>query len=840
MYQYIFNPRTGRFDAISDMQNEPGTYKNLINAYTGQIDAVSNLGTQYSYVLNPRTMLLDRILWYPPNKSELLLYLTFAVVNIAGTNYFRDLSPLGLNAKAITTTTPYDSIQLNTDIRLQNACNSAGCLNQFYNSNVYICVENGDIYMQTNETSNFVGLTQTSRAWAGMAISSNGNVYACVYNGSIYMQTNGAGNFVTLSQTTRNWNGMTASPNGNIYACVDGGDIYMQTNGTGNFVALNQGNKNWFSITASPNGNVYACDVNGDIYMQTNGTGDFVALNQTFRDWSAMACTFDGNVYVSVYGGDIYMQTNGTGDFVALNQTNRNWYGLATAPNGNVYASVYGGDMYMQTAGAGNFVALSQGTKNWSAGTCTNTAKTVLLTDLSQLYLDNYIFSNVTNNIFLIYSAEQVGNNLTIILDRIGARIEKLTNWGVIEAGVVGTTFAIKINNDHVVCVPHTKSPIIDYNIRTKTYETYGIIPTKVASYLKGDLVPNNHVISFPYNASTILDIDTQNKSISLLGDYSSYTNGIFGLNGQLILTTPENTIFSLPNSYNACVNYNYVTQTIESYGNLINATHQDKFLVPVKINDNLIVGIPYDYNKVVNIDPINKTIDEYGSFGTMNTKFFTYHKINDDLICCVPGSNTVVMNIIPSSKTVETYGILSGTTPFMNSILLTKGILAGHIIAIPRNFTQVMDIDPINKTVRFWGSFGTSTNKYSSKLIELSNGHVIAFPRSANYLIDIDPVNEIITNIYDFGNYTQKFGSTGNLFDYSIIEISNEQIIAPPTYWIQFADFNPLTNKVFRLGYIDIIDKEKFSRNPIIFDGTKRLIYPKLWIQGIIDITLR
>jgi len=79
-------------------------------------------------------------------------------------------------------------------------------------------------------TKKFDGLSQTTRSWFGMTTAPNGNVYACMNNGDIYIQTGGAGNFIALSQTTRLWIGMTATTNGNVYACSQNSGIFMQTN----------------------------------------------------------------------------------------------------------------------------------------------------------------------------------------------------------------------------------------------------------------------------------------------------------------------------------------------------------------------------------------------------------------------------------------------------------------------------------------------------------------------------------------------------------------------------------------------------------------------------------
>ena len=54
------------------------------------------------------------------------------------------------------------------------------------------------------------------------------DIYACVNGGDIYKQTNGAGNFLPLGQTSRQWVGMTTLGT-DVYACVYGGDIYRLT-----------------------------------------------------------------------------------------------------------------------------------------------------------------------------------------------------------------------------------------------------------------------------------------------------------------------------------------------------------------------------------------------------------------------------------------------------------------------------------------------------------------------------------------------------------------------------------------------------------------------------------
>ncbi len=560
---------------------------------------------------------------FPPNGTQLLMYLNFNVIDIGGTKYFQDKSLLGLNALALTTTTPYDSIQLNTDIRLQNSCNSAGCFSQFYNG---------------------------------------------------------------------------------------------------------------------------------------------------------------------------------------------------TSPD------------------------------------ISNTAKTVLLTDLSQLYLDNYIFSYVTNNIFLIYSAEQVGNNLTIILDRIGARIEKMTEWGISQIeGAVAFDSALKVSDDIICCSPYDvilNPDIINFNIKTKTTDSFPSYFVNNASnshnpYQVFIKTPNGHIIGFPYNDTRICDIDPIAKAVSFFGDFSTGAQGRFNVNRVLLLG--DNGIIALPRTLNYVVKYNYVTHLIENFGTLTAGTV--RFNDMCYINDNLIVVIPWDYNKIINIDGINKTIDEYGSIGTSTLKVGSYEKINDDLICCISRNMAYIFNIIPSSKTVETYGTFTGTNNYMSSVKLTKGEKTGHVLAIPATNSQILDIDPIAKTYRQWGNLGGTTfkfwtqakNEQNISLIELDNGHVLAFPDSYNYIIDIDPINEVITNISDLGNAIGKFRYSSVNLSY-INDIIN-QILCYPVTNSTFLDYNPETNRVFKIGNLGInagLNNTISINNNMIFDGLKRILLAKTHAQGIIDITLR
>src|ERR1035437_118021 len=333
-----------------------------------------------------------------------------------------------------------------------------------------------------------------------------------------------------------------------------------------------------------------------------------------------------------------------------------------------------------------------------------NTSKTVLLIDLCQLYLDNMIFSNVVNNIFLIYSSEQLSNNLNLILDKIGCRVKKITCWGNTKSGF-GALQSKKVNNE-LICLPVTDTDgVIIYDITKKTCSSLGSFITVAVShtspFVNEIVAPNGHLIGFPYNETRIVDIDASSKIITMLGTTSPST-GLFENNypstsGQgrfsnmnNIITLSNDNILAFPQTPNYVTEYNCVTKQIETYGHdfVYYPTGNAQLVYRA---DSLIVAIPFGDTKIININSITKTSETYGTFPA-GYKYLSYQIINDDLITCVPYTATCILNIHPRSKTYETYGIFAGSTLYRESVLLDNG----HILGIPYNATQFLDIDPI------------------------------------------------------------------------------------------------------------------------------------------------
>jgi phage gp46-like protein len=213
----------------------------------------------------------------------------------------------------------------------------------FLGDKTYVCVENGEIYMQDGIGNPFNSISQGNRFWTGMT-SRGSNVYACGFDEGIYMQSGGVGNFVNLGQSVLRWYGMTTH-NDDVYACVFDGSIYVQYDGVGNFVTTGQANRQWAAI-ASNGSDLYACSFQGRIYKQVGGVGNFgvIAEQTDSRDWTGIVF-LNGDMYACVDGGDIYIQVGCIGDFLPIGQTTRRWWNLASYKN-NLYGSVRDGDLF--------------------------------------------------------------------------------------------------------------------------------------------------------------------------------------------------------------------------------------------------------------------------------------------------------------------------------------------------------------------------------------------------------------------------------------------------------------------------------------------------------------
>jgi hypothetical protein len=380
---------------------------------------------------------------------------------------------------------------------------------------------------------------------------------------------------------------------------------------------------------------------------------------------------------------------------------------------------------------------------NTASVTTSNTAKTVLLNDLSQLYLDNYIFSNVTNKIFLIYSAEVTGNALNVILDRIGSRILKMTQWGNYAIGT-GAQHAIKYNNK-IFCIPQTDSDgVLIYDIQQKTGRSLGafvnVATTHVTPFINMIQAPNGHFISFPYNETRVCDIDPVNEIVTLTGTTPPSTgvieNNYPSTNGQgrlvpenLPVLLFDNSYLMLPRTPSYAIKYNYLNKIISQISpGTFTFYSSNGYAGAVYIDETLVVAIPESDTKIININPQTGVCETYGTLSA-GIKYKSFQKISDDLITCIPYTATSILNIHPKSKTTETFGTFTGSTLYQYSMLLTKGVLAGKILAIPQSGTKLLLIDPIAKTIISFGTFSGLHGDYLINPIELDNGHVIVFP---------------------------------------------------------------------------------------------------------------
>ncbi|MDD5650795.1 MAG: hypothetical protein PHF86_10345 [Candidatus Nanoarchaeia archaeon] len=195
---------------------------------------------------------------------------------------------------------------------------------------------------------------------------------------------------------------------------------------------------------------------------------------------------------------------------------------------------------------------------NGTVPDASNSAKVVLLKDLSQLYFDNYIFSDVSNNLFLIYSAEQTDNNLDIILDKVEARIKKLKTWYSDPKNK--SVYSHKVSDNIVIPSPNYYNKVIAYDISSNSIEEYATLSsgTSVGLSLFGTVLSNGQLIIFPYNSKYIIHIDSINKTANEYGDFSSFAAGRFmtSMNQSQILLT-DGRVLGIPRTPTYFVLYN-------------------------------------------------------------------------------------------------------------------------------------------------------------------------------------------------------------------------------------------------------------------------------------------
>jgi hypothetical protein len=482
-----------------------------------------------------------------------------------------------------------------------------------------------------------------------------------------------------------------------------------------------------------------------------------------------------------------------------------------------------------------------------------NTSKTVLLTDIAQMYFNNYIFGNTDNNIFLIYSVEQLNDNLNIILDRIGSRIEKISLWG--NTSTIAGAFLTELFEDQLYVMPTDyRDGVFVYDLTNKTITILQAVVNHASNVnLPFDTItitPNNHLIAFPYNETRLLDINLVTKEIKLLGNFNNEpdTTGQGRFNratefSPVILS--DNKLLEIPRTPNIPYNhgitkYNYVTNEIEVFGaNVFSyfSTSVSNCCGLIKINDNLVVAIPRGMTKVVNIDPVNNTTVSYGNLPS-GDKYQSFIKIHDDLITCIPYAGAgmtglPIANIHPLSKTVDLYGSFNGSYLYYECVKLTNG----HILGIPYGATQFLDVDPINMTYELWGN--NITGFIDMSFTVLPSGDIIMFPYIFNtYLLRINPITRDVKQVYLFPSTGRTYGMFGTGSP-SPQQIKENQILAIPYMYPNIIDFDPITEKIYKLGYFDGLTPE-FESTSKVHIYNNRILVCMSQKPGIVDITLR
>jgi hypothetical protein len=322
-------------------------------------------------------------------------------------------------------------------------------------------------------------------------------------------------------------------------------------------------------------------------------------------------------------------------------------------------------------------------------------AKTVLLSDLSQLYLDNYIFSNITNKIFLIYSAEVTGSALNVVLDRVNSKINRLHTYGSFTGGNTTNKFVDGVyvpNNKCIYAIPFGSGFILKINTLTNEMTQIGTILT-TTQYSTGILV-GNFIYGMPYNATNVLKIDVRDDSFTTIGSLGAVTG---------------------------------------KYANK-----------PTLIGDRYIYELPNTAASILKIDTQNDAITLLGSLGATSNKYADQWLAPNGNIYATPSTATNVLKVDPSNDNITLLGNLSVSTIKWGCAMCSNGVIYGIPVSTTKNFLK---IDTRNDQVSTFGDFVNTITALWHDATSRGN-YVYGDAHNSSHYIKINGDNDIITQI--------------------------------------------------------------------------------------------
>ena len=230
-----------------------------------------------------------------------------------------------------------------------------------------VAATNGLIYTSSNYGATWTG-RDSSRDWRGVALSADGSHQAATaYGGQIYTSSDYGVTWTAQASGSYNWHGITMSADGSrLAAAAYGGQIYTSSDYGVTWTAQASGSYGWYQVSMSADGKYQtAAAYGGQIYTSSDYGVTWTARDIS-RGWYGIAVSADGaRQTATVNGGQIYTSVNYGATWTARDSS-RSWYGIAMSADGARQAAAeYGGSMYFSTDYGLTWTA-DGSTRNWN------------------------------------------------------------------------------------------------------------------------------------------------------------------------------------------------------------------------------------------------------------------------------------------------------------------------------------------------------------------------------------------------------------------------------------------------------------------------------------------
>jgi hypothetical protein len=229
--------------------------------------------------------------------------------------------------------------------------------------------------LTTSTSSGSFNGRESSRAWSGVATSSDGQkIVAVVKGGQIYTSTD-FGVTWTARAPSITWDSVASSADGTkLVATATGGYIYTSSDSGVTWAERDSG-RPWYGVASSADGTklvaVAGGFISGDFVYTSTDSGQNWTQRESFRSWKAVASSSDGTKLVAVVNnGYIHTSANsGVGWGESLNDSIRKWTSVASSSDGTKLVAVATNAQIYISANSGGSWTARESVREWTSVT---------------------------------------------------------------------------------------------------------------------------------------------------------------------------------------------------------------------------------------------------------------------------------------------------------------------------------------------------------------------------------------------------------------------------------------------------------------------------------------